>query len=130
MAIVIQILLTRSQEPDLQQLSLTDLFTFITGAICQQGILNFPQAIFPHIILLIRILGSAVSPSTSSARLTMLLLFISALFLFTSYSANIVSLLQTPSKSIKTLHDLVASPLQLGIQNISYNIHFIKVCFP
>lgn len=57
----------------------------------------------------------------------MLLLFTSSLFLFTSYSANIVALLQSPSTSIKTLADLVDSPLGVGIHNITYNVVFITV---
>lgn len=73
--------------------------------------------------------GSDFSPSSSSARLIIMLLFISALFLFTAYSANIVSLLQTPSKSIKTLEDLLTSPLELGLLNAQYNHVLLKVGF-
>lgn len=48
-------------------------------------------------------------------------------FLFTSYSANIVALLQTPSNSIKTLNDLIDSPIVVGVHNITYNHVFLKV---
>lgn len=38
MVLVIEFQLAKNHEPDLEELSLKDLFTFIAGAICQQGI--------------------------------------------------------------------------------------------
>ncbi|XP_044741851.1 glutamate receptor U1-like [Chrysoperla carnea] len=83
----------------------TDILTFIFGAMCQQG--------------------SSLNPNTPSLRITVFLVFMAAIFLFTSYSANIVALLQTPSNSIKTLNDLIDSPIVVGAHNSTYNIVFL-----
>lgn len=46
---------------------------------------------------------------------------------FTSYSASIVALLQSPSNSIRTLNDLLASPLKLSVQDAGYTrFNFLK----
>lgn len=87
--------------------SWSDTITFITGAICQQG--------------------TTLESTTISLRLTIFWAFVASLFLFTSYCANIVALLQTPSKSIKDLFDLVASPLQVGVQDLPFNHVFLRV---
>nr|CAD7450519.1 unnamed protein product [Timema bartmani] len=62
-----------------------------------------------------------MSPSSLSSRTTLLFLFLASLFLFTSYSANIVALLQTPGTNIKTVTDLANSPLTLGFEEMMYN---------
>ncbi|XP_044733247.1 ionotropic receptor 75a-like [Chrysoperla carnea] len=85
---------------------LTDIVTFISGAMCQQG--------------------STLNPHSLSLRITFFLVFMAGVFLFTSYSANIVALLQTPSNSIKTLNDLINSPIVVGVHNITYNHVFLK----
>ncbi|XP_031622982.1 glutamate receptor 1-like [Contarinia nasturtii] len=80
-----------------------DVLTFILGALCQQG--------------------SHLSIPTISGRLFVLTTFLSMLALFTSYSASIVALLQSPSDYIKTLDDLIASPMKVAIQESGY-AHF------
>lgn len=51
-------------------------------------------------------------------------------FLYTAYTANIVSLLQSPTKSIRTLEDLLQSKLELGVDDTVYNRYFFSVQFP
>lgn len=83
------------------RLSFYDVGTFVCGAVCQQGTyLEFP---------------------TVSARIIVLTTFLAFLAIFTSYSANIVALLQSPSHEIRTIQDLVHSPLKLSIQEAGYN---------
>jgi hypothetical protein len=54
-------------------------------------------------------------------------LALSALFLFTSYSANIVALLQTPSTAFQTIRDLTNSPMIVEVENQTYNSVYMKV---
>ncbi|PSN33995.1 Ionotropic receptor 75h [Blattella germanica] len=88
-------------EQDMINSGWSDILTFVLGAICQQGF---------HI-----------TPSTLAGRTTVFILTLSSLFLFTSYSANIVALLQTPSTSFKTVKDLTESSMVLGVENQTYN---------
>lgn len=78
-----------------------DIITFVCGAVCQQG----------TVLLL----------PTTSIRLIVLTTFLSMLALFTSYSASIVALLQSPSHSIRSIEDLIDSPIRMGIQEAGYN---------
>jgi hypothetical protein len=55
-------------------------------------------------------------------------LFVLVIFLYTSYSACVVALLQSSTTSIRTLHDLLHSGLTLGAHDIVYNRHYFKVC--
>lgn len=50
----------------------------------------------------------------------MVLTFIAQMFLFTSYSANIVGLLQSPSKKIQNLQQLFESRLTMGLEDNDY----------
>ncbi|RZC40438.1 glutamate receptor, partial [Asbolus verrucosus] len=77
---------------------------FITfGALCQQGSSSVPYS-FP-------------------GRITLIFLYISFMFLYTSYSANIVALLQSSSNSIQTLQDILHSRLDVGVHDTVFN-HF------
>lgn len=61
----------------------------------------------------------------------MLTTFLTAIALFTSYAASIVALLQSPSKSIKTVDDLIRSPLLIAIQDTGYNrFYYMKTKDP
>lgn len=81
--------------PHLNSVSSLDVVTFVLGAFCQQGThLQIP---------------------TLSGRFIALTTFFATLALFTSYSASIVTLLQSPSHYINTLDDLIASPIKVGI---------------
>ncbi|CAH1134251.1 unnamed protein product [Ceutorhynchus assimilis] len=81
--------------------------TFITiGAVCQQG--------------------ASALPHSTPGRIATLFLFLSLMFLYVSYSANIVALLQTSSTSIKTLKDLLNSRIPVGVDDTVYNHFYFK----
>jgi hypothetical protein len=61
-------------------------------------------------------------------RIITIFLFVAVIFLYTSYSACIVVLLQSSTTSIRTLNDLLHSGLTLGAHDIIYNRHYFKVC--
>ncbi|KAL3269442.1 hypothetical protein HHI36_008512 [Cryptolaemus montrouzieri] len=83
--------------------SITDVAVLTFGALCQQG--------------------TTAIPYSMPGRITLIFLLISLMFLYTSYSANIVALLQSSSKSIQTLEDLLKSRLEVGIDDTVFN-HF------
>lgn len=89
------------------QKSWKDVFTLSLGAVCQQG-------------------TSAV-PSGVSGRIITIIIFISLMFLYTSYSANIVALLQSSSNSINTLSDLLKSRLEVGVDDTVFNRFYFPV---
>lgn len=62
-------------------------------------------------------------------RCVTLLLFIALTILYAAYSANIVVLLRAPSSSVRSLPDLLNSPLKLGASDFEYNRYFFKVQF-
>ncbi|XP_072938888.1 uncharacterized protein [Epargyreus clarus] len=88
--------------PDTQlaRLTLAESFTFAIGTICQQG--------------------SDLSPRLLSVRVLMLSTLLASQFVFTSYSAKIVAILQTPSHALQTIDDLTHSPMEMGIQETTY----------
>lgn len=79
----------------------------IFGALCQQG--------------------SAVTPSSITGRIIMAISFTILMFLYVSYSANIVALLQSPSNQIKTLQDLYESKLDVSMEDNVYNRYYFPV---
>lgn len=84
-----------------------DIATIIIGCVCQQG--------------------SYLVPKSGSAKTILFLFSLCAMFFYTSYSANIVSLLQSTSPTLRSLTDLTSSPLSVGIQNVIYNeIYFAE----
>lgn len=81
-------------------INISDIISFVWGAVCQQG--------------------THLSIPTTSGRFIVITIFLATLSIFTSYSATIVALLQSPSHMIKTINDLLESPLQIGIQEAGY----------
>lgn len=51
---------------------------------------------------------------------------LSLMFLYTSYTANIVALLQSTSGSIRTLSDLLNSNMELGVDDAPYSYHYFE----
>lgn len=93
--------------PHAHDIDILDCVVFVWGAMCQQGF---------YANLLNR-----------SARAIIFTTFVSTLFLYTSFSANIVALLQSPSEAIQTLSDLTQSPLEIGVQDTVYNKIYFNV---
>ncbi|XP_025832973.1 glutamate receptor 1-like [Agrilus planipennis] len=71
--------------------------------------------------------GTNVVPKSISGRILVLILLIAFMFLYTSFSGNIVALLQSTSDSIQTLDDLLTSRIKLGAENLAYAKHYFSV---
>lgn len=104
-------MLFQLMHPVLKQLSIStfDVGTFIWGAVCQQG---------THLLI-----------PTTSGRFVVVTTFLATLALFTSYSASIVALLQSPSNFITSIEDLIASPLKVGIHQSGYARYIMRANF-
>lgn len=77
-----------------------DVVTFVWGAVCQQG--------------------THLNITATSGRFIILTTFLACVAIFTSYSASIVALLQSPSNLIKSIDDLIASPLKVIAHDSGY----------
>ncbi|XP_052895801.1 ionotropic receptor 75a-like [Anopheles moucheti] len=64
--------------------------------------------------------GYDMVPHFNGTRLLMFSLQLTSFFIVTSYSASIVALLQSPSRAIVSVGDLVRSPLKAGVMDTSY----------
>ena len=71
--------------------------------------------------------GSTREPHAVSSRIIFLSLLLLSLFLSTSYSAIIVSLLQTTSTAINSLRDLMDSPLTLSMMEDEGHVYYVNV---
>lgn len=87
--------------------SLKDSLQLVFCALCQQGSSTFPRSL--------------------SGRVIMFLTFLILMFLFASYSANIVALLGAPSSKIKTLEDFLDSRLRMGADDTVFNRFYFPV---
>lgn len=74
--------------------------------------------------------GFDITTNMLSARMTMLVFLASVLFLFISYNANIVSLLQASSNSIHDIRSFIDSSLEMAVENLDYEIKLIEVRKP
>ncbi|XP_011700362.1 PREDICTED: glutamate receptor ionotropic, delta-1-like [Wasmannia auropunctata] len=70
--------------------------------------------------------GYSYEPYRVSSRIVTLMLLLTSLSLYAAYTANIVGLLQSTTDSIKTLPDLLNSPLKLGATDIVHNRYYFK----
>ncbi|XP_045528791.1 ionotropic receptor 75a-like [Pieris brassicae] len=87
--------------------NVSDIAILIFAATCQQG--------------------SHTELKGSLGRIVLLLLFISLTFLYTSYSANIVALLQSSSSQIRSLDDLLHSRLSFGVHDTVFNRYYFSI---
>ncbi|XP_011343034.1 glutamate receptor ionotropic, delta-1 isoform X2 [Ooceraea biroi] len=88
------------------QPTISDNIFILLGAFAQQGYMYEPYRV----------------PS----RIVTLMLLLASLSLYAAYTANIVGLLQSTTDSIKTIPDLLSSPLKLGAQDVVYNRYYFK----
>ncbi|XP_034483206.1 glutamate receptor U1 [Drosophila innubila] len=108
---IVVMLLEMLFSPHTHNMSYLDSLNFAWGAMCQQGFY--------------------VDVRNRSGRIIVFTTFVAAVFLFTSFSANIVALLQSPSDAIRSLGDLGQSPLEIGVQDTQYNkIYFTESTDP
>ncbi|XP_011343122.1 glutamate receptor ionotropic, delta-2 isoform X3 [Ooceraea biroi] len=89
------------------QPTISDNIFILLGAFAQQGYMYEPYRV----------------PS----RIVTLMLLLASLSLYAAYTANIVGLLQSTTDSIKTIPDLLSSPLKLGAQDVVYNRYYFKL---
>ncbi|CAH2037611.1 unnamed protein product, partial [Iphiclides podalirius] len=68
--------------------------------------------------------GSSTELKGTLGRVVMFILFLAFVFLYTSYSASIVALLQSSSNRIRTLSDLLNSKMELGAEDTPYNRYY------
>lgn len=73
--------------------------------------------------------GSDTEPKSISGRIVTILTLLVLMFLYTSYSANIVALLQSTDENIRSLEDLYNSRIWLGVEDISYSYYYFQVSF-
>ncbi|RZC33568.1 glutamate receptor 2, partial [Asbolus verrucosus] len=70
--------------------------------------------------------GTDVEPKSNAGRIATILTFLTLMFMYTSYSANIVALLQSTTDSIRTLEDLLNSRIKLGVEDIVYAHYYFE----
>ncbi|VEN62009.1 unnamed protein product, partial [Callosobruchus maculatus] len=70
--------------------------------------------------------GSDTEPRSSAGRVAYFIALISLMFLYTSYSANIVALLQSTTENIRTIEDLLNSRISLGALDVVYNRYYFE----
>ncbi|XP_070510153.1 ionotropic receptor 75a-like isoform X1 [Cardiocondyla obscurior] len=70
--------------------------------------------------------GYSYEPYRIPSRIVTLMLLVASLSLYAAYTANIVALVQSTTDSIKTLSDLLHSPLTLGAQNYVFNRYYLE----
>lgn len=71
--------------------------------------------------------GYSYEPYKIPTRIITLMLLLAALSLYAAYTANIVGLLQSTTDSIKTIPDLLHSPLKFGVQDVVYSRYYFQV---
>ncbi|GAB0093574.1 uncharacterized protein DMENIID0001_087340 [Sergentomyia squamirostris] len=71
--------------------------------------------------------GVDLKTRVPSSMISYYFLGLSMFFLYTSYTANIVALLQSTANSITTLKDLLESNLNLAVEDIVYNRAYFKI---
>lgn len=71
--------------------------------------------------------GSYLEPKSLPAKCLILLSLIILMFLYASYSANIVALIQSPSHRIRTVEDLLNSRLETEAEDTVYNKYYFMV---
>lgn len=94
------------ENPSTLRPSLYDTFFVLLCAFCQQGSFSLPISF--------------------GSRLITMISFTALMFMYASYSANIVALLQSPSSKIRTLEDLYNSRIKLGVDDTVFNHYYFS----
>ncbi|XP_055295195.1 uncharacterized protein LOC129564968 [Sitodiplosis mosellana] len=90
-----------------ENMTISDYILFAVSSICQ--------------------MGSEYLTKVLSTRISMFAFFIALLFVYTSYTANIVALLQSTTKSIQTISDLQNPAIRVGVDDTPYSRHYFKM---
>lgn len=89
--------------------SFWEMLTLTLGAACQQG--------------------TSVNIKNTAGKMITFIIFLALMFLYVSYSAAIVALLQSPSNKIKSLEDLLYSRLKMGADDNVFNHYYFSVSY-
>ena len=123
-----------SEKGDGQQtMNWSDVVLLSLGTVCQQGeclSLSYISSTFVAILvthICLPLSGSTLEARSISGRIVSIMLYIAVIFLYTSYSACIVALLQSTTDSIRNLEDLYQSGMGLGVLDIVYSHHYFSV---
>lgn len=100
----------KSDDPTILRPSFYETFFVLYCAFCQQGSFSLPI--------------------TLGSRLIAMVSFTALMFMYASYSANIVALLQSPSSKVKTLEDLYNSRISLGVDDTVFNHYYFSHAEP
>lgn len=72
-------------------------------------------------------LGISYISNLKSIRVVVFVLFLTTLFVFTSYSASIAALIQSNSNSIRSIRDIVELPITFSAQISPYGKYYFEV---
>lgn len=97
-------IIQETNDPTILRPSFYETFFVLFCAFCQQGSFSLPISF--------------------GSRLITMISFTALMFMYASYSANIVALLQSPSSKIKTLDDLYASRIKMGVDDTVFNHYY------
>lgn len=95
-----------TNDPTILRPSFYETFFVLFCAVCQQGSFSLPI--------------------TFGSRLVTLISFMALMFMYASYSANIVALLQSPSSKIRSLEDLYNSRIKMGVDDTVFNHYYFS----
>lgn len=96
----------KSKDPSILRPRFYETFFVLFCAFCQQGSFSLPISF--------------------GSRLITMVSFTALMFMYASYSANIVALLQSPSSKIKTLEDLYTSRIKMGVDDTVFNHYYFS----
>lgn len=101
----------------------SDVFLIIIATVCQMGSQLHPKRFSGRISSVIFVQTETVCQNNLLNFIVFKQIFfcIAMLFIYTSYTANIVALLQSTSNAINTLEDLLHSSLGFGVDDTPYH---------
>lgn len=118
-----------------QYSTVLDTITMVLGAVCQQGncciycVTDIGRYWKSLVARKLRgfFLGAPITMKSVPARLATFVLFLFAVFLFTSYAASIVVLLQSPSQTIRDVRDFIDKSITFSAQDTKHNYIYFNV---
>jgi hypothetical protein len=111
-----------------QEKRFTDSLLSTIAAICQMDPMLVSSKVTSSRIIMVSYEESLKIQLTDKfAFPSQFFIFLAFSLLYAAYTANIVSLLQSPSKSIRTLQELYDSKLTLGMEDTPYNRYFYTI---
>lgn len=103
-----------NKDSDENENPLLDVFLMAIAGICQMG---------THVNMSCH----SIESKYVSARIALFFFLVLVFFLYSAYTANIVSLLQSTTTSIKTMEDLLKSNMECGVEDIVYSRHYFPI---